>query len=354
MTIPIALSQLVLWYNAPRIQSWPELLAAIPLDTCLKSPVEFGRRFQTARMTDMRHAAAEKIARNLPGLERTPAKIALKGLGLLEKCPAGYRLSNAGLTLAEGYRQDPGGNGWVKYLAQLLLEREPRCRALISALSEPGSRIVFPGTWFVAGCRKAVVEDGAGRKMMPFWDEPDKARSLRQILQENAWWCLGEWRGHPLIDGHTDCIFTGQLKPEFSLHDIGLAMHAACEVFLQIGLIKYQGRECLLDCDVAVNLFSQSLCDDFAWQTDGQVREDLRQLLAEILPQLRSDTGFIVAEELRKALAGKRIFDPDRQIAALEQKGQIIVYAEDYGQSRHGDGLYHDPRKQLIKIRLLA
>ena len=71
----IALTQLVLWYDATRIQTWPAFLADVPPDAAFKSPTDFGRQFATKRMTDDRHAAAEKLTRNLPGLEDSSGKL---------------------------------------------------------------------------------------------------------------------------------------------------------------------------------------------------------------------------------------------------------------------------------------
>src|SRR5256885_16746302 len=81
----VALTQLVLWYDATRIQTWPSFLADVPPGTSFKAPTDFGRRFATRRMTDDRHAAAEKITRNLPGLEEISGKPVLRGVGLLER-----------------------------------------------------------------------------------------------------------------------------------------------------------------------------------------------------------------------------------------------------------------------------
>ena len=86
--VAISLSQLVLWYDAPRVQSWPALMSRVPPETVLASATEFGRRYDTERMTDTRHAAAEKITRNLPGLERRGERLQLRGVGLLERSGA--------------------------------------------------------------------------------------------------------------------------------------------------------------------------------------------------------------------------------------------------------------------------
>ena len=68
---------------------------------------------------------------------------------------------------------------------------------------------------------------------------------------------------------------------------------------------------------------------------------------------MRSPTGYVVASELRKALKDRGIKNPDREMAQLESKGIIIIETESHGQGRHGEGLYGDPRKQLLKLRVL-
>src|SRR5262245_33434105 len=110
--VEIALPQLVLWYDATRIQTWPSLFASVPADTVLASATDFGRAFSSQRMTDLRHAAAEKITRNLPGLEEKKGQFILRGIGLLEPFSGGYRQSSDAIRLADTYRADVGGQGW--------------------------------------------------------------------------------------------------------------------------------------------------------------------------------------------------------------------------------------------------
>jgi hypothetical protein len=62
----------------------------------------------------------------------------------------------------------------------------------------------------------------------------------------------------------------------------------------------------------------------------------------------------VIASELRDELHRCGIENPDREIAKLEAAGLVRIEAEDYGQRRHGIGLYSDPRKQLIKIRIVS
>ena len=96
-----------------------------------------------------------------------------------------------------------------------------------------------------------------------------------------------------------------------------------------------------------------AMAEGFGWTRKPRQAAPLLTLIQSLLNELRTDTGFVVASELRAALAAQGIENPDKEIAALEKAGTLIVYAEDYGQSRHGAGLYGDPRKQLVKIRLV-
>ena len=79
MTAPpeIALTQLALWYDPSRIQTWPAFLGSVPDDVVAGSPTDLGRRFATQRMTSERHSSAFNLVRNLPGLERRGGRLQL-------------------------------------------------------------------------------------------------------------------------------------------------------------------------------------------------------------------------------------------------------------------------------------
>ena len=353
--IDIALSQLVLWYDAARIQSWPTFLANIPHDVVLSSPTEFGRRYYTDRMTDTRHSAAEKITRNIPGLEKKGNKLVLRGVGLLTRKNNGYMLSKAAHNLVRTFRNSADRDGWVKMLARLLLMREPRTRTLLGLLSEGDAVLVFDGVgWFSGSLRKAMIRRSGHTEVYPFRDKCDSAVTLREALRERAWWALGEWRYDERLADASNCNFTGQNNEKFSLHDIGLALHASCEVLLHAGVLRSESNVCLLNEVQAASLLGSEVADDFGWKAYVVPARSLISLLDKILTELQTDTGFIVAAELRDALEAQGVDNPDREIAELEHAGKLVVYAEDYGQSRHGTGLYGDPRKQLIKLRIVA
>jgi hypothetical protein len=342
----IALSQLVLWYDATRVQTWPELLARVPAGTVLASATDFGRRFETGRMTDSRHAAAEKVTRNLPGLERQGQRLVLRGVGLLEPTTGGYHVSDEGLALARAYREAPRGTTWVRLLCRQLLRREPRVRALVKRLSSPDAVLRFqrPG-WFAGRLGAARIDSDAGA-VAPFAAKDGKVPCLRDLMADDARWALGAWQDHPLLDGATAFRFVGALKPNFSLHDIGLALRAAFEAFLQLGVLRTAEAECTLDEARAARTLGEDLAAEFGWTAEAPVPE----LLARLVDELRSDTGYVVASELRAALKRNGVRDPDRELAELIRAGRVRIEAEDYGQKRHGTGLFGESRKQLVKL----
>ena len=349
--VEIGLSQLVLWYDAPRIQTWPELLSRIPEDTVLPSPTDFGRRFDTKRMTDHRHAAAEKIVRNLPGLEKQRNRLLLKGVGLLAKDVPGYFLSTQAHELRKAYIGDPKGKDWVRVLGRLLLANEPRTRVLIRALSQPDAALVFDGdAWFAGSIRKAYIETQAG-PIYGFVGDHPSAPCLRTLLREHSWWALGAWRQDALLLGAENCVFTGTLQRELSLHDVSLALRGAFELLLYLGMLDASGQYCRLDTALCAREFGSDLAADFGW-TDKSAAEDVERLLARLIKDLQSDTGYVVASELRKELRRQGISNPDAEIARLQAEDRLVIEAEEYGQARHGEGLFGDPRKQMIQIRL--
>ncbi len=302
-------------------------------------------------MTDTRHAAAEKITRNLPGLERRGRHLQLRGVGLLELTEQGYRVSLGGVRLAETYRRDPKGEEWVRELARLLLASEPRSRLLVRCLSAPGAVLRFDRGWFEGAIREARIEGGA-EVIAPFLPEDGAARSLRGLLEQDAWWSLGAWRQHELLAGASGCRFVGTLQERFSLHDVGLALRGPLEALLHLGALRVSGPECTLDADVASRLFGPEMAEEFGWERAPA--PPLIEVLARLVAELRSDTGYVVASELRAALRRQGVAEPDREIARLVSEGRVLIDAEDYGQSRHGEGLFGEPRKQLVKLRVEA
>ncbi len=351
--LAISLTQLALWYDPTRIQTWPHFLASLAEGAVARTPTDLGREYATARMTSPRHASAFNLVRNLPGLEARGRQLQLRGVGLLERLDRGYRVSRSGRKLAGAYRTAPDGSAWPRMLADLLLGREPRIRAFVRLLSKPDATLVFDRDgWFAGSYRLARIESAGQPDSYPL-DGAEGRLTLRERLGDDAWWCLGDWRRAALLEGATDCRFRGVRGDAISLHDIGLALRAACEVLLVVGLLRTAGGAVRLDLPAAASLLPER-AEDFGWPLETQESGGLLPALAELLPMLRSPTGHVVASELRAALRDRGVVDPDRAIAAAECEGRVHVYAEDYGQSRHGSGLFGDPRKQLVKLRIVT
>lgn len=350
--VAIALPQLVLWYDSTRIQTWPFLMAQAGDHVVMPSSTDFGREHFTDRMTDDRHAAAEKITRNMPGLERKKGRLILRGIGLLERVEGGYQLSQAGKELGTAYRDNADGIEWVAVLGRLLITRDPRTRTLIKLLSEAGAELYFTDDeWWGGSLQRATINFADGSQLVPFAKHEHPNRNLRSAISDRSWWALGEWRNHEFLCEATDCRFVGQLKDEFSLHDISLSIRSSMEVLLQLGVIQHRADRCWLDHNVAIEVFGAAIAKDFGWEPAGRTKS-LLEWLVQFVDELRLDTGFIVASELRDRLRKQGFDNPDREIARLESEGRVVIEATDYGQSRHGVGLYDDPRKQLIKLRV--
>ena len=350
-TPEIALTQLALWYDPSRIQTWPAFLACVPDAAVAGSPTDLGRQYATKRMTSERHSSAFNLVRNLPGLERRGGRLQLRGVGYLRRSPEGYRVSPAGRALAELFESEPSGTEWVLSLADRLLGCEPRTRALVGLLSEQGAELRFDGdTWFAGSYAKVIISAPGRPDLAPLASDGD-LQTLGGVLTGRAWWCLGDWRQDPQLEGAADCRLVGLRSEAPSLHDVGLALRAACEVMLAAGLLKARGGIAWLDMRVAAEALPARAAD-LNWATGDTL--DLVDALAAVLPHLRSPTGHVVASELRAALQERGHSDPDRALAEAETEGTVLVYAEDYGQSRHGRGLYGDPRKQLVKLRIVG
>lgn len=350
--VAIALTQLVLWYDSTRIQTWPAIMAEAEAGTVYPSTREFGKTHCTDRITTRGHSAADNVSKNLPGLETKGSRLVLRGIGLLEKSTGGYRLSESGRQLGEAYRNDPSGKAWGKVLGRLLLQREPRTRVFVKLLSENGASLYFTeDQWWGGSIGRATINFEDGRQVTPFLDNQDQISNLRSAIKEHSWWALGEWRTHPLLQGAEDCCFVGQASAHFSLHAASVALRASCEVLLFLGALHHKADRCWLDHDAAIGAFGPAVAEDFGWNSSGGTKS-LREWLGVIASELRLDTGFIVASELRDRLRKQGFENPDRDIAQLELEGWVIIEAADYGQSRHGVGLYDDPSKQLIKLRV--
>jgi hypothetical protein len=354
--IDIGLSLLIYWFDPPRIQTWPAMLATVAPDTIFASVTDCGRQLFSDRMTDDRHLGAHHYIRNLPGLEARSDRLVLRGVGILEKSKKGYRFSNYAKKLMISYQEKPKDKAWVQVLAQIMLEYDPRTRAFVRALSKPEAMLSLNNVSGIRGGWKTSkvmsVDEGV---LFPFDEKEKNTPNLRDALADDPWWCLGKWRENSLLSKYGNCRFTGHTKPEVSLHDISLAMKCPFEVLLFLGVLQQKDNECWLDQDKAVNVLGEEMARDFGWAKQNiQQYSSVKQIVAKIVKELKSDTGFIVAAKLREKLRAMGVANPDKEIAALESSGDLVIENESAGQSRHGKGLYSDPHKQLIKIRIIG
>jgi hypothetical protein len=349
----VALNQLVLWYDPTRLQSWPRLLVNVSADEVFSSMTDFTKRHISDRSLDEKHDAYIDLARGLPGLETTPRGFLLRGVGFFEKDDSGYHLSRTGSELAESYRRDSKSDDWIRLLARALVGGEPRLRVLIKQLSGEGTCLAFHGGAWFQGAVESVQFIAPGEcPVFLFRDKPGD-QALRDWLVSDSWWALGEWRNHPLLEDFSDARFVGQLKPDFTLDRIGLRIRPAFEVLAYLGVFRHMGSEAWLDKDTAVEVLGDVIAADFGWQRDGTSGAlSPVQILASEVDRLRLDTGFVIASELREALHQRGFQNPDKAIADFIKDGLATIDAQDYGQERHGRGLYGDPAKQLIRLRI--
>ena len=351
----VALTKLCLWYDAGRIQTWPSLLAQIDPNRTWPSPTALAREYLSDRMTDLRHVPSVDMVRCFPGLEYIAGKLVLKGVGLIEKQGCGYALSETAQMIGSLYRDAPHHRDWVIELARVLLRSEPRTRILARLLGNPSARLVFDGpTWFGGHIAKARL-CGFGQDVTPFaTDDTEKALSLRPFIDDEAWWALGQWRDHELLAATETCRFVGKVKNAYTLDRIAVSLRPSMEVLAHLGIMVHEAGEVWLDSGVAADLLGPALAEDFGWELSSCAAATLIDHIRELLPTLQADTGLVVASELRRELVYRGIEDPDREIGKLMDERKLILERTDHGQPRHGEGLFGEPQKQLIKIRVLG
>jgi hypothetical protein len=350
--IQITLPQLVLWYDSTRIQTWPSILAKADPNLVYRSTRDFGKQCCTDRITKSGHSAADNLTKSLPGLEFKKNRTTLRGIGLLERVHRGYQVSDVGRNLADEYKQDSKSIRWVKALGELLLLREPRTRVFVRLLSGIGSMLYFTEElWWGGSIARATINYPDGQQLLPFSEDNAHGPNLRSKINESSWWALGQWRNIPQLQQYSDCKFIGQSREEFSLFGVQSAIRAAFVVFLFLGVVCYQADRCWLDQTKATQVFGSRIADDFGWTPEAR-GIPLQKVISNFINENQLDSGFVVASELRSLLLQRGFENPDREIAKLEAEGQLSIEAADYGQSRHGIGLYDDPSKQLIKLRV--
>ena len=132
--------------------------------------------------------------------------------------------------------------------------------------------------------------------------------------------------GDPSLATFDNCRFIGRTTEEFSLHAVSVALRASCEVLLHLGVLQHSGDRCWLDPIAAMRTFGPALADDFEW-TGTDDEKSAHQWIAILAAELRLDTGFIVASELRTRLRKQGFDNPDREIAMLESEGRVVIEA---------------------------
>lgn len=353
----IALPKLCLWYDPTRIQTWPRLLSAVTPGQLFPNMTEMARLLVSDRAFDEKHPAPLDVVRSLPGLERVRSRLVLRGVGLLEKSDGHYQLSALGTELAQSYRRDPTGKEWIAKLAFVLLTREPRLRVFFRLLSRPNARLIFArADWFGGNAANARLVMSDVPPVGPFLAKDSaELKSLRSFINSDPDWALGHWRSNPLLEGVSPILFTGQLKESFSLDKLASNFRPALEVFSFLGIIQHSGGEAWLDANNAASYLGPELAAEFEWmQSEATEAEGPLDHLTSALDELQTETGYVVASELRQKLYLRGLTNPDKEIAEFIRRGQVVLEGTDFGQGRHGTGLYGDPGKQLIRLRVVT
>ncbi|MCG8602022.1 MAG: hypothetical protein MI807_17905 [Verrucomicrobiales bacterium] len=223
-------------------------------------------------------------------------------------------------------------------------------------MSETEACLVFSGDdWFQGAKARSKIWFPEEEPVYPFLDDTeDSARSLRTEVAASGWWALGEWREHRLLEGYDQCEFVAMKGGPWSLHTIMSSVRAAFEVFAYLGVIRHNGPETWLDQDAAVSELGLDVAADFGWTGSGiTTSQDPVGIMREAIESLRIETGYVVASQLRETLRARGFGNPDKEIGELLKSGTMILEGEEHGQSRHGEGLFGDPGKQLVRLRVV-
>jgi hypothetical protein len=345
------LTKLFLWVEAARFEAYPELMSRLDPEHVYRGMKAVARLVLGSRNVDGKNLTRDDLTFNLPGWGpcRNGDPV-LKGIGLLENRNGGYVLSAEGHRLGTLYHENPRENTWKVELARILLTREPRTRVLVRLLTQAGSSLRFsqPG-WFAGPYRSSVLETEAGKyhvlsgKTGPGGDMP-------ALLDKEGKWALGAWeRDEPVRDAES-IMFAGTTGPTFSTNDLGMALRGPLELFLNLQLVQESGGVVWWNHRRASELLPAELVRDLGGPLPDAA--SLAEMTVRLINELTADDGFLVASELRDALRQRGVPAPDKQVAELMEQGIIRLEAFDYGQARHGQGLFEDPRKQLVKFRV--
>jgi len=344
----VRLSKLFLWPEPSRFQAYPEFLKLVDPEETYLHMADVARR-AGHRMLDNRHIKHENIVRNLPGLEYNKAgEPVIRGVGIFVKEGKEYRLSEWGRRLREEYLSDPGGRKWKITLAQNLLLREPRIRSMVYILSKPGGVLRFPQSGFFTGGYLLAELEAGDKIYRPFVEGKMSAQNIQGLLNNLGAWSLGAWK--KVLPGHEFVYFEGADKPQITVTWLSTATKAAFGLFFNLGLVSEFSGQIRWNIDKARQLLGPELAIDFNWGYTSQ--GSLLEIVVDTIKRLKADNDYLVASQLLNELRQQGIDQPEKELAGLIDRGLIRLEAWDYGQSRHGRGLFGDPGKQLVKFRI--
>ncbi len=347
--VKVHLTKLFLWVQPARFQAWPELLLRLDPDATYPSTPAIAKAafgFEANQAGDVKF---DEVVFNLHGWAKNRSgEPILRGVGLLEKCNEGYALSESGRTLAELYRSNPATSEWKRYLAALLLNREPRTRVIMQLLVQPDAVLRFAKPHWFGGRYKEATLESSGVILQPFPPRSVKQSQLHDLIRSRARWSLGEWRNETEIQNASEVVFLGPGSGDFSLNDIGLALRGSLELFLSLGLISEAGGEVTWQAATAAQVLPSDLLADLG--APSPPKESPEQMVLGYIQELTGDNGFLVFSDLRQRAVSDGIPDPDKLVDEMIHHGAIALVAHDYGQPLHGEGLLGDPRKQLVKF----
>lgn len=347
----VRLTKLFLWVEAARFEAYPDLVGHLNPIRAYTGMREVAQVALGSRMADGKNLTRDDLTFNLPGWgPPSQGDPVLRGIGLLENRNGGYALSPEGRSLGALYREKPLENAWKVELARILLTREPRTRVLIHLLAAEGACLRFgqPG-WFAGPYRDAVLESGEN-SYHPFPGKSGPPGDMPLLLDNEGRWALGAWASDEPVREADSVVFAGISGPRVSTNDLGMAMRGPLELFLNLRLVRESAGVVTWDHRRANELLPAELIRDLGGREERTY--NVAELVVRLIEELAADDGFVVASELRDAMRQKGVEAPDKQLAELMEQGVIRLEAFDYGQARHGSGLFDDPRKQLVKFRV--
>lgn len=344
----VRLSKLFLWPEPARFQAYPEFLVLIDPEEPYKHMHDVARRAGGQRMLDDTHVKHENIVRNLPGLEYNKEhEPVIRGVGLMQKTGKQFFLSDWGRQLRDAYLEDSTGIAWKVILASNLLSREPRIRSMVRIISRSDGVLKFPQGGFFTGRYKQAELIMGDKVYRPFVDQQECQQNLQQLIIDLGYWALGSWQ-QEIAEGKI--IYSGADKESITATGLSMAMKAAFTLFKHLDLVDEYDGELQWRNVTAAQLLGDELAQDFGW--DKGIILDTLRIVKDLIGQLTADNGFLVASQLINRMEERGIAESEKTLAKLLDAGHIRLEAWDYGQMRHGRGLFGEPDKQLLKLSI--